>query len=117
MIVAQKLFRFANKIDAQTYNYIRFTLTSLDLKEDDVEISVDYGISKENPAMFQINVWARFVEGNVKGFVCDGTVPRSKVEKNGFIEIARTVHDSPVFQEGLGEFLSWAIQHHAMAWE
>lgn len=115
--MALKQFRFANRIDAQTYNYLSFILSSLDSPKDNVEISVDYGVSKENPSMYQFNVWARFTEGNVKGFICEGTVPRSKVEENGFIEIARTVHDSPVFQEGLRDFLSWAIQRRAIAWE
>ena len=45
----ERQIAFSSKIDIQRYHYFSFTMTALDKQNYDIEISVNYGLSHDEP--------------------------------------------------------------------
>ena len=54
----EKQIAFSSKIDIQEYRYFSFTLFAIDRQNYDIEISVNYGLSHDEPNTIVADVWA-----------------------------------------------------------
>ncbi len=103
----QYLAAFA-EIDVQEISYIRFMLPELDTGRNDIEITVDYGISASSSETITANVWARIGGSAMKGYLCSVHVPKIDVEENGYGEIVMAINKDKTFYERLAGYLKFA---------
>lgn len=106
-----KRIEFSSKLDVQVHSFFRFVLNALDRQNVDVEISVDYGVSLNNPDIITANVWARIADGTIKNYLYTETIAQAVVNECGYAEIAKKIHNNPVFQDALKSFLDCAYQN------
>lgn len=106
----EKQIAFANRIDVQKYNYFSFTLNALDRRNDDIEISVDYGPAHDKPGWITALVWAGIADGENKRYLYAEQVLQSDFDLDDYVGLARHIHDSSLFRKELAAFVEWVYK-------
>ena len=102
----EKPIEYSSRSDIESYKNLRFVLTALDRRENDIVISADYGPSHDEPGMIVADVWAGFADGSLRSFLYTAHIEKCALED--YVGVAIEIHDSPEFRAKLRDFIQWA---------
>lgn len=90
--------QFSPRLDVQKFNNVRFVLTAIDRRHSDIEISIDCGLTPDEPRMVVATVWARKMEKPARYFLYTEYIPQDKATIEDYVGIAAAIRSSPEFQ-------------------
>ena len=85
----------------QKFNNVRFVLTAIDRRNSDIEISIDCGLTPDEPKMVVASVWARKMEKSTRHFLYTEYIAQDKATIEDYVGIAVTIRNSPQFRDTL----------------
>lgn len=97
----RKPIQFSPRIDVQKFNNVRFVLTSADRRSSDIEISIDCGLTPDEPKMVVATVWARKMEKSTRHFLYTEYISQDKATIEDYVGIAIVIRNSPEFSHAL----------------
>ena len=98
------------EIDVQTISCIRFLIPKQDIGRDDVEITIDYGVSLNDSKTLTCNIWARIGNASIKGFLTTLHVEKAKSSDDDVDNIMGALNSSEEFYNTLHRFIAFMSQ-------
>lgn len=106
----EKQIAFSSKIDIQEYHYFSFTMAAIDRQNYDIEISVNYGLSHDEPNTIVADVWAGIADDMFRRYLYTAHISKTEQALDDYAGIATKIHNSRTFRKELKTFLEWAYK-------
>lgn len=107
----EKKIAFSSKIDIQEYRYFSFTLSAIDRQNYDIEVSVNYGLSHDEPNTIVADVWAGIADDMFRRYLYTAHISQTEQALDDYAGIAMKIHNSHTFHKELKTFLEWAYKN------
>lgn len=107
----ERQIAFSSKIDIQRYHYFSYTMTALDKQNYDIEISVNYGLSHDEPDTIVADVWAGIADDMLRHYLYTAHISQTEQALDDYAGIASKIHNSDSFRKELKTFLEWAYKN------
>ena len=96
---------FLHEIDVRFTNYFKFTMPACFAGgHEDIEMSVEYGDTVENPKTVTYNAWARSGDSSVKFFIYTNKV---SANDNAADNIMKDLNENSNFHEQMNHFIGF----------
>lgn len=106
----EKQIAFSSKIDIQEYHYFSFIMAAINRQNYDIEISVNYGLSHDEPNTIIADVWAGIADDMFRRYLYTAHIPQTEQTLDDYAGIATKIHNSHTFRKELKTFLEWAYK-------